>query len=210
MAPPRQVAKSFSETYPQLGRDGLILEGVVTTLNADGAPRVSPMGPIVDASLQRILFRPFRTSCTFANLKRHRQGVLHVTDDVDLIARAAIHRLEQLPAFVEAKAIEGVILADACRWFAFVVDEVDDRQERTAVYARTVDSGQQRPFFGLNRAKHAVVEAAILATRLQWLAADEVREAIDRLRPLVEKTASSVERDAFEVVAQYIRSYESS
>lgn len=204
------VDASLIDAYPQLGRDGLILEGVVTTLDADGTPRVSPMGPIVDESFERILFRPYCTSSTFANLKRRGQGVLHVTDDVELIARSATGQLDERPAFVEAEAVEGVILADACRWFAFVVEHLDDRDERTAVYARTVAQGQRRPFFGLNRAKHAVIEAAILATRLEWLAPADVELAMERLNVLVEKTASQAERDAFDSVVQYIRSYEPS
>lgn len=210
MKSPRPLAASPVAAYPQLGRDGLILEGVVTTLNADGTPRISPMGPIVDRSLQRILFRPYRTSKTLANLLRNGQGVLHVTDDVELIARAACHQLETLPPVEKADAVEGVVLVDACRWFAFSVEHIDDSAERTAVYARTVAQGDRRPFFGLNRAKHAVVEAAILATRLQWLAADDVDAALTTLAVLIEKTASQAERDAFEFVVQYIRSCESS
>ena len=57
----------------------VILEGIVTTLDEDGAVRVAPMGPTVEPSWQRLRLRPFTSSHTFENLKRTRQGVFHVT-----------------------------------------------------------------------------------------------------------------------------------
>ena len=73
--------------------EGTLLEGIVTTLNEDGSPHITPMGPIVDASFSQILLRPYRTSTTYQNLKRTGQGVLHVTDDVEMFARAAVGQL---------------------------------------------------------------------------------------------------------------------
>ena len=192
---------------PQAGPslpDGTLLEGIVTTLDADGSPHIAPMGPIVDAGFNWLLLRPFRTSATFANLKRTGQGVLHVTDDVELLARAAVGRLKQLPRVVRAEAVEGVILADACRWYAFRVDSLDDREDRTRIVARVVDHGRMRDFFGFNRAKHAVVEAAILATRIGLLEPEHIRSELARLRVLVEKTGGQPERQAFDFLENYL------
>jgi hypothetical protein len=190
-------------TGPKLP-DGTLLEGIVTTLNEDGTPHVAPMGPIVDDNFTYLTLRPFRTSVTYSNLKRARQGVLHVTDDVELLARAAVGRLELMPHLLPAESIEGVILADACRWYAFRVESIDDRDERTNIVAKVVDQGRLRDFFGLNRGKHAVVEAAILATRLSFLDASHVRSEMDRLAVLVEKTGGHQERRAFEFLRDHI------
>ena len=159
--------------------DGTLLEGIVTTLNADGSPHIAPMGPIVDANFERLLLRPFRTSMTYRNLKRTGEGVLHVTDDVELFARAAVGRLEPLPALQPAEAVDGVILSDACRWYAFRVESLDDREDRTTIVANVVDRGRLRDFFGFNRAKHAVIEAAILATRIGIVDADTIAAEFD-------------------------------
>ncbi len=83
----------------------MILEGVVTTLAADGALNVAPMGPDVSEGLERFTLRPYRTSTTLRNLDATGAGVLHITDDVVLIAHAAIKRLgpvESRPAAVVA------------------------------------------------------------------------------------------------------------
>jgi hypothetical protein len=192
-----------SQVAPALP-DALLLEGIVTTLGVDGAPHVAPMGPIVDANFDTLLLRPFRTSTTFANLKRSRHGVFHITDNVELLARAAVGQLEQLPRFKPAVAIEGVVLSDACRWYAFQVESLDDRDERTRIVARVVDRGQLRDFVGFNRAKYAVVEAAILATRIELLDADYLRAEFARLAVPVEKTGGWQERRAFEFLQHYV------
>jgi hypothetical protein len=183
---------------------GLLLEGIVTTLGDDRSPNIAPMGTIVDTAFQRLVLRPFRTAATYRNLKRSGEGVLHVTDDVELLARAAVGRLDPLPRLTPAEAVDGVILADACRWYALRVCSIDDRQERSLIVAEVVDSGRLRDFFGFNRAKHAVVEAAILATRVGLLPAAEIRAEMDRLAVPVRKTAGDQEHRAFEFLQQYI------
>ena len=183
----------------------MILEGIVTTINADGTPHVTPMGPRVDRELTQFTLRPFRTATTYQNLKRIGECVFHVTDDVELLARAAVDRLESLPAMLPALAVRGFILADACRWFALRVRTLDDHDERTTIACDVVDRGTLREFFGFNRAKHAVVEAAILATRISLLPADEIRTEFQRLAVIVDKTAGDQERVAFQFLTDFVR-----
>ncbi|HEY2839184.1 MAG TPA: DUF447 domain-containing protein [Pirellulales bacterium] len=183
----------------------MILEGIVTTINADGTVNISPMGPIVDDALTRLELRPFQTSTTFQNLRRARQGVFHVSDDVELLARAAVGRLETPPRMVRSVRVDGWILADACRFYAFEVRELDESDERARLVAEVVDSGRARDFFGFNRAKHAVVEAAILATRVHFLPRDEIMADFARWNVLVEKTGGPQERRAFDFLEAYVR-----
>lgn len=182
----------------------LILEGIVTTLNDDGSANISPMGGIVDRPISRLTLRPFQSSRTFQNLRRQREGVLHVTDDVELLARAAVNRLAP-PPVMAAKIVSGVVLADACRWYEFRVQDLDERQERVTMECSVVHTGHLRDFFGFNRAKHAVVEAAILATRIGILPPEEIQAEFDRLRTLIKKTAGDQETSAFEFLEDYVR-----
>jgi len=89
------------------------------------------------------------------------------------------------------------VLHDACRAWEFTIDGIDDSTERIAMTARVVAEHAGRPFLGFSRAAHAVVEAAILVTRLELLGREEVSRRIADLRPLVDKTGGSRERDAF-------------
>jgi uncharacterized protein len=186
----------------------VILEGVVTTLSPDGALNIAPMGPWIDPdqSMARFVLRPFHTSTTYHNLKSRGEGVFHVTDDVLLLAQTAIGATPMpTPATHAADVITGQILNDACRYYEFRVVEVDDREERTAIVVETVAQGRQREFFGFNRAKHAVVEAAILATRADWLPMDEMLEDFRKFALLVDKTGGPRERAAFTLLHRHIR-----
>ena len=182
----------------------MILEGIVTTTGADGGANISPMGPLVDDAMRQIVLRPYRSSTTYRNLLRHGEGVLHVTDDVDLLARAAVGVPDSMPKLVPATSVQGWIIADACRWYAFRVREVDESQERVRIAADVIDHGRVRDFFGFNRAKHAVVEAAILATRIEFLPADEIDDEMQRLALLVQKTGGPQERGALEFLREHI------
>jgi len=183
----------------------MILEGLVTTTGIWGEPHLAPMGPRIDSpEFTRFTLRPFNTSTTYQNLRRHREGVLHTTDDVLLLARAAVGQtplLEYLPA----KVVQGFIVPNACRYFEFRITEIDDSAERITMQAEVVASGRLREFFGLNRAKHAIVEAAILATRIHMLDRDEIAREYQKLRVLVEKTGGPSEYEAMEFLEGFLK-----
>ena len=185
----------------------MILEGIVTTTDASGGLHLAAMGPEVDEAavrsgrIERLLLKPFATSQTAVHLRRHPEGVFHLTDDVLLLARLVAGRLDTPPPTRPATAIAGSVLADACQAYEFVVESRDDAAERLRLEARVVAAHVGRPFVGFNRAAHAVVEAAILVTRLHLLGVEEVSRQIAALAPLVEKTGGEREREAFSLLA---------
>lgn len=183
----------------------MIIEGLVTTENEDGSPHLAPMGPLIEADWTRLVLRPYVSSTTHANLRRQGQGVFHVTDDVLLLARAAIGSLEKLPHLKRPAHAPGWVLLDACRWYAFQVDSIDDTLPRVSMAAKVVEWGWQRDFVGFHRARHAVVEAAILATRVHLLPKQELLEELARLRPLVLKTGGEAEHRAFSLLEEFVR-----
>ena len=182
----------------------LILEGLVTTRSPQGAMHLAPMGPRVDADWRRLLLRPFPTSQTYRNLLAHGEGVLHVTDDVLLLARAALGAVETPPDCFPAQRVGGFVLKDACRFYEFAVRAIDDSGERVQIEAEVVHSGRLREFFGFNRAKHAVVEAAILATRLHLLPHDEVAAEFRKFRVIVDKTGGPAEHEALDFLQAHL------
>jgi hypothetical protein len=187
--------------------DELILEGIVVTQSEGGEPNIAPMGPRVDRGITRLVLRPFQTAQTYRNLKATSCGVFHVVDDVELLARAAIGQLDPLPQLAPVEAFACPRLADACRWFAFRAVSLDDSSERTTIECRVLARGEVRPFFGFNRAKHAVLEAAILATRIGILPADEITSELARLAIPVQKTSGHQEHEAFVLLTNYIESH---
>ena len=182
----------------------MILEGIVTTVSEEGSVNIAPMGPQVELPMKRFLLRPFRTAQTYRNLKAHGEGVLHVTDDVLLLAKAALGPVEPTPDMFAANRVQGFVLQNSCRYYEFRVRSLDDREERTRIDAEVVNCGRLRDFFGWNRAKHAVVEAAILATRTEFLPLDEIEAEYRRLAVLVSKTGGEQEHEAFALLQDHV------
>jgi hypothetical protein len=185
----------------------MILEGLVTTLDSQGVLNIAPMGPIVDASMTRLRLRPFKTARTWSNLLGHGEGVFHVTDDVLLLAQAAIGTVDPAPPVFPAAKVRGWVLEGACRYYEFRVQEYRDCGERAELDAVVLAQGRLRDFFGFNRGKHAVVEAAILATRLHLLPRSQVESEFARWKVLVDKTGGPQEQRAFAILEQYLRQW---
>ncbi len=190
----------------------LIVEGILTTTNADGSVNIAPMGPIVEelesGQPRRLLFRPFEDSTTCQNLQRHPEAVFHVTDDVLLIARAVTRQLAESPPETQpAERVNGSRLVDTCLWHEVRITRVETTQPRVAMWGEVIHTGRQRDWLGFNRASFAVLEAAILVTRLHILKAQQVAEEFQRLEQLIEKTAGERERLAFNMLREYQRNW---
>ena len=188
----------------------MILESIVTSVDSTGNVNIAPMGPLVDGDLNDPVFtlRPFTSSRTYANLQVTNRAVIHVTDDVWLFAKAAVDDIapsECQELVCETAAESAWRLRDCHRWFAVEIESTSGDEPRIDMRCRILDSGVVRPFFGFNRAKHAVIEAAILATRTHLLDADDIWSQIERLTPLIDKTAGAEEHRAFQFLNETIR-----
>jgi hypothetical protein len=185
----------------------VILEGIVTTVSHDGVINIAPMGPSLsaDLSMRRFELRPYRSSTTYANLKARGEGVFHVTDDVLLLAQTAIGLpVSPEPRLGRARMIDGWVLADSCRYFEFRVVERDEISDRTRITVETLHEERVRDFLGFNRARNAVVEAAILATRTAFLPRSEILAALEKLAVIVAKTGGPVEDAAFQLLHEHV------
>jgi hypothetical protein len=183
----------------------MILEGLVTTLDEDGAPHLAPMGPEVSGTeFDEFILKPFQSSHTCQNLLRHSEGVLHVTDDSLLFARSAIGRLDSFPAVRPAEQVRGVRLVDCVRWIEFEVTAVDDSTERLRLAARVRHAGSVRQWFGFNRGKHAVIEAAILATRVHLLPRNDILREFATFDRIVAKTGGPDESAAMRLLTEFV------
>jgi uncharacterized protein len=183
----------------------MIVETIVTTLAADGAVNVAPMG--VEWGDETIVLKPFLDTATYRNVTATGAAVINLTDDVRVFARAAIAN----PVYptVPAAIVRGVVLADCCTWRELEVRSIDSSPPRSRIDAVVVHRGAKREFIGFNRAAHAVIETAIYATRLHLLAREFIDDELTRLQIIVDKTAGAREREAMAILADHIRSHRS-
>ncbi len=181
-----------------------LLETVVTTTGSDGAVNCAAMG--VRWGDEELTFWPFDTTRTLKNLRVRGEAVVHLTDDVLLFVQAALGHPR--PTMRAASVIAGSVIEGTNCWREVVVAEItpsEDGIPRSRVRARVVAGGtapQQSQ--GLCRARHAAVEASILASRLRWLGGEHVGAELARLQELVDKTAGPRERAAMDYVRRYV------
>jgi hypothetical protein len=180
----------------------VIIESIVTTVDANGSINFAPMG--VEWGDETIVLKPFLETTTFRNLSATGVAVVNLTDDAMLFAQGAISS-PQFP-FIPATIVKGAVLEAACSWRELRVVTIDATPPRSRIEAQVVHRGTRREFIGFNRARHAVLEAAILATRTHLLPAEQIREEYARLQVVVDKTAGPREREAMDLLTQYVRS----
>jgi uncharacterized protein len=177
-----------------------IVETVTTTINPDGTVNCAAMG--VEWGEEIIVIKPYRPTRTLRNLRATGAAVVNLTDDILLFAQAALG--DPHPPTRPTATIDGAVLADACSWREVTVDAIDESGSRARVTTRVVGRGVGREFLGFNRARHAVLEASIIASRASLLPAGEIRAELERLQVLVEKTAGPREREAMEIVRRHV------
>jgi len=179
----------------------VIVESIVTTLAEDGGVNCAPMG--VEWGDEVIVLKPFLETATYRNVHATGSAVVNLVDDVRVFARAAISNPEY--PTVPAVAVRGVMLADCCSWRELTVRSIDSTPPRSRIEMTVVHRGVRREFIGFNRASHAVLEAAIYATRLHLLSREFIEGEMARLQVIVEKTAGPNEREAMALLTDHMR-----
>ena len=171
-----------------------ILESIVTTRGDDDAPHIAPMG--VHHEDRHLLLKPFRPSRTLDNLKYHGFAVVNRPDDVRVFAGCLTGRREW--PLTSADVIPCPRLT-ACLSHAEVeVVDFEDDDLRPTFRCKIVNEVTHAPFQGYNRAQAAVIELAILTSRLDRLPEDKLRREIEYLTIAVGKTAGPKEQQAWD------------
>ena len=192
----------------------MILEGLAVTPSPAGRPHLAPLGAVWpdDAGPDRgdrFTLRPYEGSRTCGNLLRAGRGVWHTTDDAVLIARSAagLPGLEDEDVTFARDPRTGLHVLMPCQdWWAFEVVERagPDARGMHTLTAEVTARGGARASRGFCRASHALVEAAILCSRVRFFPRAELDRRLADLAPLVAKTGTPRDRAAWADVCRVI------
>lgn len=181
----------------------MIRETIVTTVNAAGVAHIAPLGLTADGD--GWIIAPFRPSTTLVNLEEVPYAVANYTDDVRIFAGCLTGRrdwpLEKIEGFPVPR------LAAALTHAEFAVDHVEDHPERPRFICRVMREQHHAPFEGLNRAKAAVIELAVLVSRLNFLPRDKIEREMAYLKIAIDKTAGPDEAEARRWLAEKIAAH---
>lgn len=154
----------------------------------------------------QVIVRPYRTTQTCRNLLSNGYGVANMSDDVLAFVQTALYN-SVLPNF-PAVGIPGAVFQDACSWLELASVYQGGTHEQAEFRFQIVHRGRQRDFIGFCRAKNAVIEAAILATRSALLDRQALIADLNHYLKIVEKTGGQREKQAILLVHDYIRKRE--
>jgi hypothetical protein len=182
----------------------VIRETIVTTMSPDGVPHVAPMGatPIEGGWL----LQPFRPSATLDNFLATRCGSVNFTDDARVFAGCVTKRQTDWPT-VRADLVDSVRLFSALAHHEVRVERVEDDAQRPKLSCAIVHRANHRPFPGLNRAIAAVLEGAVLVSRLGMLPDEKIDSEFSYLQIAIDKTAGEHEREAWSWLMDAVRTY---
>jgi uncharacterized protein len=171
----------------------LIVETIVTTKNAKGEVHIAPLGLIAEGA--NWVMAPFRPSRTLDNLREVPFAVASHTDDVRVFAGSLTGRKGW--ATRPAEKVDGAVLENAVSHWELAVDRVIEDDLRPRFSCRLVRAASHRPWGGFNRAQAAVLECAVLVSRLKMLPVDKVEAELKYLEIAVSKTAGEREQEAW-------------
>lgn len=170
-----------------------IHEVIVTTMSENGQPHSAPMG--ISEVNSHILIQPFKPSATYNNLKSHRQCSINYVDDVRVFAGSLTGRRDWPTE--RCQQIECEYLSQALTHSELEVVGFEDNNPRACFTAAIINEVTHSPFRGFNRAQNAVIEAAVLTSRLSMLPVEKIRQEIAYLTIAMEKTAGDREWEAW-------------
>ena len=181
----------------------MIYETVITTLNGDGSVHIAPMG--IRRENEKYLIAPFKPSRTLDNLLNSGVAVINATTDVMVIAGCLTGRHDW--PVIRATHIDCKRLAAVHAHVEVRVEAHKDDELRPVFTCRPVHSASHAPFEGFNRAQAAVVEAAILVSRLHMLPEQKIRSELGYLDIAIKKTAGEKERTAWQWLMEKVEDY---
>jgi uncharacterized protein len=181
----------------------MIRETIVTTLNPEGKVYIAPLGLIAEEG--GWIIAPFKPSITLDNLRSNPYAVANLTDDV-LVFAGCLTGNRDWPTRPAAH-IPGAILDGALAHVELKVEEVEEDEQRPRFHCRVVHEAAHAPFKGFNRAQAAVIEAAILASRVHMLPREKIEHELGYLQIAVEKTAGRKEHEAWRLLVEKIEDH---
>ena len=171
----------------------MIREAIVSTMNESGQVHLAPLGLIAEGDAW--IIAPFHPSTTLGNLRSVPFAAANVTDDVRVFAGCLTGR-SQWPT-AACQDIPVARLANALAHAELAVTRVTEDKQRPRFHCRVLRSATHASFRGFNRAQAAVIEAAILVSRLHLLPRNKIEHEMAYLQNAVSKTASPTEEEAW-------------
>jgi len=181
----------------------MIFETIISTQDTIGNVHITPFG--IREHDGYVIISPFKPSTTLTNILSTQCAVVNMTDDVRVFAGAIVKR--QQFEVVPANMIKGHRLTNALSHQELTLFKIEEDDVRPKLWMKVVHSGLHAAFKGFNRAQAAVVELAVLVSRLHLLPKEKIEQERAYLQIAMDKTAGEHEWEAWTWLIEKIENF---
>lgn len=171
----------------------MIYETIISTIDTLGNAHVTPFGISMHDDL--VVISPYKPSTTLDNILATEHAVMNLTDDVRVFAGVLTKR--QAWTLLPSSKVTGFRLADTLAHKELKLVKVIDDALRPQLFMEVLHAEQHQAFNGFNRAQAAVIELAVLVSRLTRLPMEQIKQDITYHTIAIEKTAGARELEAW-------------
>lgn len=176
----------------------------MTSVDVEGVAHVTPFG--VKYEGEYIIVSPFKPCKTLDNIMQTQSAVMNLTDDVRVFA-GALTKQQPWTLIPVEEGVAGYRLQDCIRYVVLRLKEVREDELRPQLVMEQVSAHQVGEFHGFNRAQAAVIELAVLASRLHMLPPSKIQNEMTYLQIAIDKTAGERELAAWGWLTDKIHDY---
>ena len=181
----------------------MIYETIIISTDVDNNPHVTPFGVKYEGDL--VVISPYKPSKTLTNILATKTATMNLTDDVRVFAGALTKR--QPWTLLPTNAIEGFRLDNCLAHVELTLVDVREDDERPQLLMQQLESYHYHGFKGFNRAQAAVIELAVLTSRLHFLPPEKIQSELRYLQIAIDKTAGDREVTAWSWLNEKIKQY---
>jgi hypothetical protein len=187
----------------------MIIETILSSINQEGKVNFAPVGVhIPNDSLTLLTVKEmeiflYSGSHTYRNLLKTGEGVINFTDDMLSFVDTALFS-KKLPA-VPSLLVTPPRMAEAKLIWEFQVSQFDVSTEPSRVKTNILFMQKMGDYSGFCRARGAILEAAIAATRFSIMKPSNIEASFTQWQDIVRKTGGTREQTAFKKLRDYFK-----
>ncbi len=181
----------------------MILETIIISTNEKNEPHVTPFG--IQYVNENIIISPYKPSKTLNNILETKAATMNLTDDVRVFAGALTQRQSWQLCKLENR--NGYRLESCLNHVELKLIDFQEDDVRPKLVMQQINKQHHDDFKGFNRAQAAVIELAVLTSRLHMLTPEKIRSEQTYLQIAIDKTAGQRELEAWGWLTDKINTY---
>ena len=168
----------------------MILETIISTISEKKILNISPFG--IKKIEEYLLISPYLPSTTHNNLLSNKCASISYTDNANIFVECILKKTEKLK-ITKCSFIDSFFLSDSLKHEEVKVVKYLKDEVRPTFKCKIIHSEKHGSFISINRARNAIIEACILATRTKFLPKKKILNELDYLENALYKTSGKEE-----------------